>query len=368
MADATAIKVFVSVGRTSTPQQEEFVGAIESYMIDRGLAPLALGRNYWSSKQPLSAIDELMGQCSGAAVVGFERLRIFQAVDRRGSGAERVLNDCALPTVWNQIEAAMAHGRGLPLLVLIEDDLRTEGLLETTNDWFVKRLPLTASATSDREFAGIFSDWHARVTAYHASAVASRAEAVTEQTGSSPTIEAGGESAPLFNRRQLRLLLDANFDDRRLHLLCFDLRVNMEAERLLGDTNESTTIKIIGYFERTRRIAELIDYVKDLHPEPWQAEKPGPPAGHVSMNAPQLKELHTALLSAFQSVGQLEQMVRFNMDLHLHEVASGNLSDQAFGLIQYCEAQGLLGKLLESAVTANSGNPKLRALATALGL
>jgi hypothetical protein len=368
MPDSNAIKVFFSVGRTSTPQQEEFVGAIEAYMIDRGLAPQALGRNYWSSKQPLSAIDELMGQCSGAAVVGFERLRILQAVDRRGSGAERILNDCTLPTVWNQIEATMAHVRGLPLLVLVEDGLRTEGLLETTNDWYVKRLPLTPAATAEREFAGIFTDWHARVRAHHASIVARRPEPATQPTGSSPSIEAAVEAAPMFNRRQLRMLLDAHFDERKLRVLCFDLNVNTDAERLFGDTNESTTIKVIGYFERTRRITELIDYVKELHPEPWQAEKPRPPTRIVAMSAAQLKELHEALLSAFQSVGQLEQMVRFNMDLHLHEIASGNLSDQAFALIQYCEAQGLLGKLLESAVTANPGNLKLKAMASALGI
>ena len=69
------IKVFVSVGRTSTPQQEQFVSAIEAHMLANGLTPQSLGRNYWSSQQPLRAIDELMSQCSGVAIVGFERNR-----------------------------------------------------------------------------------------------------------------------------------------------------------------------------------------------------------------------------------------------------------------------------------------------------
>src|SRR6476660_9625918 len=112
------IRVFVSVGRTSTPQQQTFVESIEAHMIERGLLPQALGRNYWSSQQPLTAVHELMRQCAGAAIIAFERLRIDRAVDRRGSDAEKVMTDFGLPTVWNQIEAAMAYTRGLPLLVL----------------------------------------------------------------------------------------------------------------------------------------------------------------------------------------------------------------------------------------------------------
>jgi hypothetical protein len=258
------ITVFVSVGRTSTPEQEEFVSAIETHMLAHGLVPQALGRNYYSSQQPLRAIDDLMSQCSGVAIVGFERLRIVQAIDRRGSDIERKLADFALPTVWNQIEAAMAYTRGLPLLVLIQEELRAEGLLETGYDWYVKRMSLGARATSDREFCGIFDDWRSRVEAYHAR-VKPGARPADRQIGSSPTTEAIAESAPSLNRRQLRIMLETRFSDEELRALCFDLGVDYE--NLPGATKAAKAIAIIGYFERMHRAEELMRCVKELRPD-----------------------------------------------------------------------------------------------------
>ncbi len=260
------IKVFVSVGRTSTPQQEEFVSAIEAHMIDHGLTPQSLGRNYWSSQQPLRAIDELMSQCSGVAIVGFERLRVVQAIDRRGSENERALADFALPTVWNQIEAAMAYARGLPLLVLVQEELRTEGLLETGYDWYVKRMRLTTAAASDREFCGIFDDWRSRVESHRASnEPASRSGG--EHTGSSPTsvAQAKPEPAPALDRRQLRRVLETRFNDDELRALCFDLRVDYE--NLPGATKAAKTIEIIAYFERMNQVGSLMRSVRELRPD-----------------------------------------------------------------------------------------------------
>jgi hypothetical protein len=259
-----AIKVFVSVGRTSTPQQEQFVSGIETHMLDHGLTPQALGRNYWSSQQPLRAIDELMGQCAGVAIIGFERVRVVEAVDRRGSTSERALSPFALPTVWNQIEAAMAYARGLPLLVVVEEDLRAEGLLETGYDWYVKRVAVSAQATADREFLGIFDDWRSRVEAYHAASTPEAPRAAEKQTGESPSLEARGESPPAVDRRHLRLLLETHFSDDELRALCFDL--NVDYESLPGATKPARVIGMIGYFERMRRTEEFLRAVKELRP------------------------------------------------------------------------------------------------------
>ena len=263
------ITVFVSVGRTSTPQQEEFVSGIEAHMVDHGLMPQALGRNYWSSQQPLRAIDELMNQCSGVAIVGFERLSVVQAIDRRGSENQKELADFALPTVWNQIEAAMAYSRGLPLLVLMQEEVRAEGLLELGNDWYVKRMRLGPQATSDREFRGIFDDWRTRVVAHHAAGMAEAPGPSTDrQIGSSPSREAQATPAPLPDRRRLRMVLETRFTDEELQTLCFDLGVDYD--NLKGANKAARVIAVIGYFERMHRQGELLRSVKDLRPdESW---------------------------------------------------------------------------------------------------
>jgi hypothetical protein len=73
------------------------------------------------------------------------------------------LKDVRLPPVWNQIEAAMAYTRGLPLLVLIENGLQEEGMLESRYDWRVKQVNLREPIVNDPEFLGMFEDWRENV-------------------------------------------------------------------------------------------------------------------------------------------------------------------------------------------------------------
>lgn len=145
------------------------MSSLEEFMRSQGIIPQTVGRTYFSSQQPLVAVAELMRQCSGTLVVAFERTYVKEAVEKRGSKDERAFTDVNLPTVWNQIEAAMGYGQGHPLLVIMEDGLKEEGLLENGYDWFVKRVPLTREIFLDREFIGVVADWKRRVEAYSAS-------------------------------------------------------------------------------------------------------------------------------------------------------------------------------------------------------
>lgn len=157
------MKVYVSVGRTSTEKQEKFVQAIESTLRANGLEPVTAGRTSFSSRQPLLAIHDLMKQCAGTVIIAFERTHIEKAVDRRGAGEhERVLVDVNLPTVWNQIEAAMSYVHDLPLLVIVENGLKSEGLLETGYDWYVQWVRLEPSELGQVEFQGVLADWKQR--------------------------------------------------------------------------------------------------------------------------------------------------------------------------------------------------------------
>jgi len=137
-----AINVFVSLGRTSTPEQEKFVSSIEQYLRDNGLEPRAVGRTAFSSLQPLKFVEQLMHECSGTIIIAFERTHIQEGKERRGSNAEKVIQDVKLPTVWNQIEAVMAYVLDHPLLVIVEHGIHSEGLLETGYDWYVQWVKL----------------------------------------------------------------------------------------------------------------------------------------------------------------------------------------------------------------------------------
>lgn len=155
--------VFLSVGGGRTELQEAFVKAIKDYFLSRDLDAKTVDEYGATNRQPLKDVEYRMNRCYGAVVLAFERTRIVLGMSRPGAKSEMELKDLRLPTVWNQIEAAMAYTRGLPLLVLVEHGLRDEGMLESRYDWRVKWVNLRDPIVSDPEFLGIFEDWRRSV-------------------------------------------------------------------------------------------------------------------------------------------------------------------------------------------------------------
>jgi hypothetical protein len=157
------INIFLSVGRASTPEQEQFIIALEKYLSSNGLTPQTVGRTYFKNQQPLKSVTECMTDCAGTIILAFERLYIQDGTERRGSKQQSPLGNVSLPTVWNQIEAAMAYALGHPLLVLVENGIKSEGLLEHGYDWYVKWIDLQDTAFAQPEFIGVFTDWKGAV-------------------------------------------------------------------------------------------------------------------------------------------------------------------------------------------------------------
>jgi hypothetical protein len=131
-------------------------------------------------------VNEIMDGCYGTVVVAFERTYSELAVQRRGSDEEKVIEGLTLPTVWNQIEAAMAYTRGHPLLVIVEPSLEREGLLDQGYDWFVQEAKPGVESFGTPELLGRVKDWKRRVEAYQASG----------SHAAKPQSEGQGPSAP----------------------------------------------------------------------------------------------------------------------------------------------------------------------------
>lgn len=153
------LHVFVSVGATATEQQEAFVRGVEDRLRSDGLIPHTVGRNTFSSDAPLKTVTDLMDKCSGTAVIALERSYFASGVEKRGGSKESTLTEVKLPTPWNQIEAAMSYARGLPLMVIVEAGLKSEGLLEPGYDWYVQWVKPEASALNSNQFNGVLASW-----------------------------------------------------------------------------------------------------------------------------------------------------------------------------------------------------------------
>jgi hypothetical protein len=153
------LNVFVSVGGTATEQQETFVRAVEERLRSEGLVPHTVGRNTFSADAPLKTVTELINSCVGAMVIALERSYFASGTEKRGGPKEIALIDVKLPTPWSHIEAAMAYTRGLPLMVIVEAGLKSEGLLERGYDWYVQWVKPEAAALNTAEFNGVLASW-----------------------------------------------------------------------------------------------------------------------------------------------------------------------------------------------------------------
>ncbi|MBD80486.1 MAG: hypothetical protein CL840_16335 [Crocinitomicaceae bacterium] len=161
-----AIKVFISKGSATTTKQREFIDGVLHTLDVSGLSPRIMFENEWSHEQPLTAIKKVIKECSGAVIIAFERTIIKEGFELKKDGKEDLANT-TLPTPWNQIEAAMAYSYGLPLLVIAENGLKSEGLIEQGYDWNVYWTELSVEAAKSESFKGFLNSWKKSVVEFH---------------------------------------------------------------------------------------------------------------------------------------------------------------------------------------------------------
>lgn len=253
-------KIFLSIGTTANKLHQQLADTVESYVKMNDLVPQTVGRTYFSSKQPLVAIKELMHECAGSIILAYERTHLVEAVDKRGSENERHLQGLNLPTVWNQIEATMAYTLGHPLLVLAEEGMKYEGLLEPNYDWYVMYIKPEENILTSNEFQMVFADWKRRVLAYQAQ------KQQKKKRGETAVVHSQVPHNLLVHLRQV---LADRFSPGDLQTLCYDLAVPYE--NLSGDEHRLKVLSLIQTLERTNRIDELIEIGQEIRPDvPWK--------------------------------------------------------------------------------------------------
>ncbi len=157
------IEIFLSVGGTANDKQERFVQAVENRLRAEGFTPNTVGRNTFSVDAPLKTVEKLMDRCMGTIVLALERSYFPEGLEKRGGSNETGIANVTLPTPWNHIEAAMSYSRRLPLLVIVQDGLKHEGLLEPGYDWYVQTIPIDEAYLSSPQFNGVLSSWKDKV-------------------------------------------------------------------------------------------------------------------------------------------------------------------------------------------------------------
>jgi len=153
------MKIFLSVGSTYNDKQESFVSAFETFLGQNGCERLTVGRGNYFASQPIVSARDLMQEADAVVVIAFTRLVIEKAIDKPGSEGEKEILGRSYPTVWNQLEAAMAFGLKLPLLVVVEEGVYQEAMLKDRLEYRALVTDFDKNFFSSEEFRGIFADW-----------------------------------------------------------------------------------------------------------------------------------------------------------------------------------------------------------------
>jgi hypothetical protein len=163
MKDTSGKNIFISVGTPVTPEQEDFITEVENRLQNEGLIPNTVGRNTFSADSPLKTINDLMDNCCGVVIIALERTYFPEGLDKKGS---KKLNEIKYPTPWNQIESAMAYTKKLPMLFIVEEDLKPEGLLDQGFDWYILLMKPTKDSLYSARFNKVLSSWKQKIDNY----------------------------------------------------------------------------------------------------------------------------------------------------------------------------------------------------------
>jgi hypothetical protein len=156
--------IFISAGSPSTTEQQEFLDALMDTIRSGGHRPRVINKTDPLYEQPLNGIRKVLSQCDGALIAAYERIHIDNGSERRNSKKETQIQDSAITTPWNQIEAAMAYAMGVPILVVCQESVRRDGLLEFGMDWYVDVVPDRVDSTLPPDFVSRLNQWCASLS------------------------------------------------------------------------------------------------------------------------------------------------------------------------------------------------------------
>ncbi|MFD0517423.1 hypothetical protein [Paractinoplanes durhamensis] len=127
----------------------------------------ALGRSDYPNDLPLKEVLRMVRHCAGGIILGFEQYRMTAGQVRRGSSRAKTA-DMSFPTPWNQLEAGILYGAGLPLMIFREPAVEGGVFDEGNTEVFIHEMPTTTmSRRSLGDLNVVFQNWVAKVQQYY---------------------------------------------------------------------------------------------------------------------------------------------------------------------------------------------------------
>jgi hypothetical protein len=152
------IEIFISKGGDESTLQRAFVDAVIDALKTAGIKSRIMFENEWSHEQPLKVIKKTISECDGLLVIAYTRSEFEKGKELR-CNIEKELGNIKLPTTWTHIEGAIAYAYELPMWIIAEDGLKSEGLIEKGYDWNVYWSNLDIDEVKSDKFRGYLQSW-----------------------------------------------------------------------------------------------------------------------------------------------------------------------------------------------------------------
>ncbi len=159
--NAPVLRAYLSVGTPHKEVQADFLAFLRNYFRLKGVILETVGTTSYSSRKPLIPIKLKLGSVSGCVVLATERFVGTDGFFRKESPKEERVPEICMTTAWTHIEAAMAYQLELPLLILREKNVRSEGMIDpSVHEWNVYEIDLTDhEAISNGALKPIIDGW-----------------------------------------------------------------------------------------------------------------------------------------------------------------------------------------------------------------
>jgi hypothetical protein len=163
------IPIFVSCPTLLNKDQMKAREIIIKIVEELGLEPRALGRTDYPTVFPLKEVLIIARHCSGGIILGFEQFSTNSGVWKKGTEGEKRQEDyIPFSSPWNQLEAGILFGLGLPLMVFRESTITGGVFDQGVTDVFVQKMPMGKISKENKDaLKDAIKNWYGEVNTHY---------------------------------------------------------------------------------------------------------------------------------------------------------------------------------------------------------
>ena len=169
--------IFLSYATPFNDLQMMFLNRVIRELRNVLLFPRTLGVSEVETSPPITAIRQMVLSSFGMLAIAFRRVLIKDAISRPGTTREKEYKDVWLSSPYLQVEPSMAYEQGLPLMILVEEGVITDGVFggileQGAAPLFIPIFSLQSKESINEFFnspywKSVFIDWLGQVQAYY---------------------------------------------------------------------------------------------------------------------------------------------------------------------------------------------------------